>query len=554
MKTMAYTQDQIKQMIVDAAVRNGIDPNIALAQARQESGYNPSARSGAGALGVMQLMPSTAADLGVRDPLDPAQNIDGGMRYLKQNLDRYGGDYKLALAAYNAGPGNVDKHGGVPPFRETQGYVRNILGSSPGEQVAADAMKALGISTPTSSAGASAGSGAGGSGAGGGDMAGLMSFLATGLGGTDEGKEKPSWLERATNGVLNRDRVDRLQMAIEGLRMNPNEGLIQTLRDNIAGRKQEKRDAAARNRTAAWLEAQGRPDLAAIVASGGMDAGSAVSTALSASTQNISESEKVRTIKQLADLKGLTPGTPEYQKFVDEYLSGANAVPSDFLALDRQARAAGFKPASEGGDGQYEEFMKTRGQGYSAGAREEAKSQVQSTNNMQTLIDGAQAKLDLINRIRTSPALDSVTGLIQGSVDPRALGQDGADLAALIDQLRSQAFLQAFESLRGGGAITEIEGQKATDAIANLSRIQSKEAFLAQLATLENTLLRGINNAYSKSSGYYGGIGGGSQPPAFTPGQPSPPPASAPAQAPAPAGGQPGPSGNVGGITWRVLP
>ena len=546
---MAYTQEQIKQMIIDAAVRNGIDPNIALAQARQESGYNPSARSGAGALGVMQLMPGTAADLGVRDPLDPAQNIDGGMRYLKQNLDRYGGDYRLALAAYNAGPGNVDRHGGVPPFRETQGYVQNILGASPGGQVAADAMKALGISAPTSSASA-------GSGAAGGDMAGLMSFLATGLGGTDEGKEQPSWLEKATNGVLNRDRVDRLQMAIEGLRMNPNEGLIQTLRDSIAGRKQEKKDTAARNRTAAWLEAQGRPDLAAIVSSGGMDAGSAVSTALSASTQNASESEKVRTIRQLADLKGLTPGTPEYQKFVDEYLSGANELPSDFLALDRQARAAGFKPASEGGDGQYEEFMKTRGQGYSAGAREEAKSQIQSTNGMQTLIDGAQTKLDLINRIRTSPALDSVTGLVQGSVDPRALGQDGADLAALIDQLRSQAFLQAFESLRGGGAITEIEGQKATDAIANLSRVQSKEAFLAQLATLENTLLRGINNAYAKSSGYYGGIGGGSQPPAFTPGQPSAVPAPAPAAAPAPAqtGTPPGPSGNVGGITWRVLP
>lgn len=546
-KTMAYTQEQIKQMIIDAAVRNGIDPNIALAQARQESGYNPSARSSAGALGVMQLMPGTAADLGVRDPLDPAQNIDGGMRYLKSNLDRYGGDYRLALAAYNAGPGNVDKHGGVPPFRETQGYVQNILGSSPGQQVAADAMKALGISAPTSSTSA-------GSGAAGGDMAGLMSFLATGLGGTDEEKEQPSWLEKATNGVLNRDRVDRLQMAIEGLRMNPNEGLIQTLRDSIAGRKQEKRDAAARNRTAAWLEAQGRPDLAAIVASGGMDAGSAVSTALSASTQNISESEKVRTIRQLADLKGLTPGTPEYQKFVDEYLSGANEVPSDFLALDRQARAAGFKPASEGGDGQYEEFMKTRGQGYSAGAREEAKSQVQSTNGMQTLIDGAQTKLELINRIRSSSALDSVTGLIQGSVDPRALGQDGADLAALIDQLRSQAFLQAFESLRGGGAITEIEGQKATDAIANLSRVQSKEAFLAQLATLENTLLRGIASAYAKSSGYYGGIGGGSQPPAFTPGQPSAPPATAAAPAPAQTGTPPGPSGNIGGVTWRVLP
>lgn len=115
-----------QQLITAAAAKYGVDPNLALAVAKQESGYNQAARSSAGAIGIMQLMPPTAAGLGV-DPTNAAQNVDGGVRLLSQLLNQYNGDTSLALAAYNAGPGAVAKYGGVPPYPETQNYVASIM-------------------------------------------------------------------------------------------------------------------------------------------------------------------------------------------------------------------------------------------------------------------------------------------------------------------------------------------------------------------------------------------------------------------------------------------
>ena len=110
-----------------AAQKYGVSASLLKAIGKAESNFNASVVSSAGAIGVMQLMPGTARSLGVTNPYDAEQNIMGGAKYISQMLDRYDGDVKLALAAYNAGPGNVDKYGGVPPFTETQNYVNRVL-------------------------------------------------------------------------------------------------------------------------------------------------------------------------------------------------------------------------------------------------------------------------------------------------------------------------------------------------------------------------------------------------------------------------------------------
>ncbi|MDG2305977.1 MAG: lytic transglycosylase domain-containing protein [Candidatus Binatia bacterium] len=118
---------EMREMIATTAYRFDLEPALMHAVVRAESGFNPQAVSRAGARGLMQLMPATALEVGVRDVFHPQDNLNGGASYLRGLIDRYSGDVHLALAAYNAGPGAVESHGGVPPYAETQEYLRRVF-------------------------------------------------------------------------------------------------------------------------------------------------------------------------------------------------------------------------------------------------------------------------------------------------------------------------------------------------------------------------------------------------------------------------------------------
>ncbi len=122
----AASPGDVDSAIEQAAARHNVDPNLVRAVVKVESNFNPNAVSRKGAMGLMQLMPSTARQLKVKNPFDPEQNVDAGVRHLKQLLESYDGDIKLTLAAYNAGAGAVARSSGVPHYAETQNYVRRI--------------------------------------------------------------------------------------------------------------------------------------------------------------------------------------------------------------------------------------------------------------------------------------------------------------------------------------------------------------------------------------------------------------------------------------------
>jgi hypothetical protein len=146
LKTVAKAPENLEAIFKEASKKYGVSEKLLKAVAKAESNFNPSATSKKGAAGVMQLMPATARSLGVDDPYDARSNIMGGAKYLKENLERYNGNVDLTLAAYNAGSNNVSKYGGIPPFKETQEYVKkvkNYMGDSEPSGYSTDISSAL---------------------------------------------------------------------------------------------------------------------------------------------------------------------------------------------------------------------------------------------------------------------------------------------------------------------------------------------------------------------------------------------------------------------------
>jgi hypothetical protein len=140
------TENDLDSIFETASKKYNIPVNLLKAVAKTESNFNSNATSNRGAMGIMQLMPGTAESLGINDAYDPQQNIMGGAKYLSQMLDEFDGDAKLAVAAYNAGAGNIRKYGGIPPFEETQNYVNKVLGYC-GDDISANLASANGYTS-----------------------------------------------------------------------------------------------------------------------------------------------------------------------------------------------------------------------------------------------------------------------------------------------------------------------------------------------------------------------------------------------------------------------
>jgi soluble lytic murein transglycosylase-like protein len=135
-KLAALPDINLEAIIANHSVAQNLDPRLVRALIQAESGYNVKAVSNKGAIGLMQLMPDTASELKIRNPYDPSENVRGGTMYLRQMIDHFAGKIELAIAAYNAGPGAVEKHGGIPPFAETRDYVRRVLSLWRGAEIA----------------------------------------------------------------------------------------------------------------------------------------------------------------------------------------------------------------------------------------------------------------------------------------------------------------------------------------------------------------------------------------------------------------------------------
>lgn len=242
-----------RQAARDAARRHGVPEDLFMRVIQQESGFRPDVTSSAGAFGLAQLMPGTAADLGV-DPRDPLQNLDGGARYLRQQLDTFGSP-ALALAAYNAGPGRVRQYGGIPPFEETQNYVNRILGGGAAPLSATMSTRGTGMNGANQQ-----------------QPRGLLEFM--GIQRRDpsaEGETAMPFYERPRFA----DFMGGLAVGLNELRQQPSQAIPQI----VAQGQERRRDARTANQTIEMLRQRGREDLAAAVEAGALSARDAVGLA-----------------------------------------------------------------------------------------------------------------------------------------------------------------------------------------------------------------------------------------------------------------------------------
>jgi hypothetical protein len=304
----------------------------------------------------------------------------------------------------------------------------------------------------------------------------------------------------------------KMAIALEGMTLNPNRGLIDVLGGEMKDRRDTKKSDAAKNKTAAWLRSVGQRQLADALETGSVDAGAVVNAALQAmqppDPMRALQMEKTQleldqmknpvqmapaqfqALDMQAQAAGLQPGTPEYQAFM---LRGGGAatsgVPASFQALDLQAQAAGFEPGTPG----YRDFMATRGAGLASEARVLGEQRGAGIAGAPLELAQADQTLKYIDEVRNHPGLGAGTGL--SSVFNVVPGTPGYDFQNRTKQLTSGAFLTAIDQLRGMGALSNTEGQTATAAITRMDTATSKDEYLAALSDYESIVKQGRDRA-----------------------------------------------------------
>lgn len=292
------------------------------------------------------------------------------------------------------------------------------------------------------------------------------------------------------------DFFDRLAIGLGGLTLNPNQALIQASQERLSERRKTREATAQKNRTLDYLRNLNTPQAkeALRYAEGTGDVVGALKMVLPGDTP-----AAFRALQAQAEAAGLRPGTPEYQEFMLYGGGRRDSTPASFVALDLQARSAGFVPRAEGGDGRYEEFMATAGKGLSAQAAAEGRARGQAAFDLAGAEVAAARALNLVDLLRNDPALPDMVGPVQGRLPN--VSAAAQRFQSRLDQLQGTAFLEAYNMLRGGGQITEVEGQKAERAIARLNVAQNEEDFLTALAEFEDAIRTGLQKLTAQAGG-----------------------------------------------------
>lgn len=461
------------------ALKYGLDPNLFVRQIQAESSFNPKAVSSAGAIGLGQIMPDTAKELGI-NPEDPDQNLEGAAKYMRQQLNTFG-DYPLALAAYNAGARRVREAGGIPNITETQNYVSKIMGTG-GSAMNANPMGTGGL-------------------------------LAASQAIEEEYKQ-----EQADKPLFQRDSFKDMagDMAIlfNSMRMEPDDNIVQAV-NSIKNKRTEKQ---ARNKTVELMKRAGRDDLAAAAEAGVLSAKEAYATMLN----------DAKEIREAQAGGNLTAKMREYQLAVQQGYEGS------FIDYQQQG---GGKPPQVGSIPQgYELVTGTNEKGETtlryvpikggpADTTQQEAAARERTLRTAGVVTGAIDKIQDKLKTTTLP----IAGFVGGNL-AQVKGTNAYSVKALVDTIKANIGFEALSQMRKesptGGALGQVSNQEIgflQATLANLDQGQTAEDFEAQLTQLENIYNQIITklNAYpeeaKRAAGYTDiDLGGAAAAPAQT--------------------------------------